>query len=541
MPRWASESDSTAASVIERWKQTAADEVDDIGGWREDPNDRIHHTGDPTCEWGEMPNGFYSRTSYLVGWITTHYPKLDPNPLQDIYIAVLAWYEDHNAKRIPPQRVLFATLERAMLVVNAVEMDIHSRVTKDSANLSDSSDGPDTKRSVEDPSNEASSFRVRDPLGVRTLIVPLTEPAWSGDPTGIVLDIEAQTRTRLRDGGNPNWFIRLHKHFQDRNNPADGVSFAAYVRRRHADKIDTQPADQQNEHTQIMPHESHVDGASRRHKVTYRPVRIRDVMDEDYLSALSADVISLPLGMIRDLVDALGDALRLLETDGIVEFDVDNPGFHDVRDPENFDRSFSESHDLLHTLLGQLCVVCGALDVDPYPVEEYCCALVEEGRVNDDSLAKLRTRAFGVIGRFYLKLEVREQQARLLGQDRDNCILGELLGLVVLGNTTNGVNEEDDSHVPVRERFSFAPGQALFDEEDLSLPSGLPVEVLQKLVDSFGRTVRHQQLHEISKESEASEELRGAVSTIRKRMKDKRIPCQIKSKRSEGYSIQSLA
>ncbi len=136
MPRWGSESDSTTASMIERWKQTAAYEVDDIRGWREDPGERIYYSGDPTGEWGEMPNGFYSRTSYLVGWITTHYPKLDPNPLQDIYIAVLAWHEDHNAKRIPPQPVLFATLERAMLAVNAVEMDIHSRITTDSANLS---------------------------------------------------------------------------------------------------------------------------------------------------------------------------------------------------------------------------------------------------------------------------------------------------------------------------------------------------------------------------------------------------------------------
>ncbi len=151
MPRWGSESDSTTASVIERWKQTADYEVDDIRRWREDPGERIYYSGAPTCEWGEMPNGFYSRTAYLIGCITTHYPKLDPTPLQDIYIAVLAWHEDHNAKRIPPQPVLFATLERAMLVVNAVEMDIHSCITKDSSNLSDSFDVSDEKESAETP------------------------------------------------------------------------------------------------------------------------------------------------------------------------------------------------------------------------------------------------------------------------------------------------------------------------------------------------------------------------------------------------------
>lgn len=81
-------------------------------------------------------------------------------------------------------------------------------------------------------------FTFNDGLGSRTLTVPQNELPWTGDPIPIVRDIEARTRTRLRDGGNPVWFIRLHKHFCDRRDPVECVSFAEFVLRRHGDKID---------------------------------------------------------------------------------------------------------------------------------------------------------------------------------------------------------------------------------------------------------------------------------------------------------------
>jgi hypothetical protein len=85
---------------------------------------------------------------------------------------------------------------------------------------------------------EPATFTFDDEFGARTLVVPSNEPLWSGNPIPIVRDIEARTRTRLRDGQNPIWFIRVHKHFSDRRDSVDGVSFAEYVARRHADKIE---------------------------------------------------------------------------------------------------------------------------------------------------------------------------------------------------------------------------------------------------------------------------------------------------------------
>jgi hypothetical protein len=78
-------------------------------------------------------------------------------------------------------------------------------------------------------------FRVPDG---RTFVVPPSDPPFVGNPVGIVLDIEARTRTRLKDGENPNWFIRVHRHFEQRRDPAAGVSFAEYCRRRNPDKVD---------------------------------------------------------------------------------------------------------------------------------------------------------------------------------------------------------------------------------------------------------------------------------------------------------------
>jgi hypothetical protein len=90
-------------------------------------------------------------------------------------------------------------------------------------------------------STKGTEFPVSDDVGSRKLIAPSSELPWAGNPVPIVLDIEARTRTRLRDGDNPIWFIRLHKHFQERSRPSDGVSFREYVARRHSDKIDALP------------------------------------------------------------------------------------------------------------------------------------------------------------------------------------------------------------------------------------------------------------------------------------------------------------
>src|ERR1041385_3614394 len=101
--------------------------------------------------------------------------------------------------------------------------------------------------------DDPRTFTFHDGLGSRTLVVPSTESVWTGDPIPIIRDIEARTRTRLKDGENPVWFIRVHKHFTDRRDPLDGVSFAEYVSRRHTGKIDLLTNKMQRPQSHDMP------------------------------------------------------------------------------------------------------------------------------------------------------------------------------------------------------------------------------------------------------------------------------------------------
>ena len=117
----------TLLEAIGRWIEVAAAEVDDIGGWRDATDERVFLSDDPARYWADPPKRFFADTSWLVGQITTHHPKLDPCPLQDIYIAVAAWHEDHSAARIPAQKILFARLERSVLTLQAVEAAIRDR------------------------------------------------------------------------------------------------------------------------------------------------------------------------------------------------------------------------------------------------------------------------------------------------------------------------------------------------------------------------------------------------------------------------------
>src|ERR1039458_7320033 len=103
--------------------------------------------------------------------------------------------------------------------------------------LFESSVGTNPSPSPESP--EALNARLNGLIGKRiefkapdgrTLVVPPNDPIFAGDPVPIVLDIEAATFTRLKDGENPNWFIRLHRHFvEKRRDPNGGASFAQYV------------------------------------------------------------------------------------------------------------------------------------------------------------------------------------------------------------------------------------------------------------------------------------------------------------------------
>ncbi len=125
----------TTLLAMERWKRTAADEVDNIGGWRDaDPGDRLHKFwSDParqkdTEPGSTMPRHFELDTTYLLGRLWDEDPKRDLTPLREVYAAVSAWHADHSAERIPEQRVLVQSLEDAMLVVRAVESQLSRRL-----------------------------------------------------------------------------------------------------------------------------------------------------------------------------------------------------------------------------------------------------------------------------------------------------------------------------------------------------------------------------------------------------------------------------
>ena len=152
MPCFANESDKIIASVIERWKLTASDEVDDIGAWRDaDPGDRSYiywperWNDRGTVHRETMPGMFFGDSTHLVGRIETDYRHLDPAPLMELYEAIAAWHADRTADRVPPQPVLFSTLERAMIIVQVVETDLLSRAEW-RFDQNEVTDGPDGRK-----------------------------------------------------------------------------------------------------------------------------------------------------------------------------------------------------------------------------------------------------------------------------------------------------------------------------------------------------------------------------------------------------------
>jgi|GEM_PF-4939821 len=125
---WADNDTRATLHAIERWKQTAADQVDDISGWRSaDPSDRHHKywTGReslPETEHGSsMPRGFERDTTYLVGWMMSNPTGHSHDVLKKVYAAISAWHADHTAERVPEQRLLVSMLEEAMLVLGSID------------------------------------------------------------------------------------------------------------------------------------------------------------------------------------------------------------------------------------------------------------------------------------------------------------------------------------------------------------------------------------------------------------------------------------
>jgi hypothetical protein len=111
--------------------------------------------------------------------------------------------------------------------------------------------------------------------------------------------------------------------------------------------------------------------------------------------------------------------------------------------------------------------------------------------------------------------------------------LAELPG----GGVKEKAAQKERESNPVKDRFTFSPGQVCFDNKDLHLPTGLAIDVLRKLVESFGKTVGYRDLDDNSEAKNASEQLRDAKRKIKKALKANKTPCKIETKKGEGYII----
>jgi len=87
------------------------------------------------------------------------------------------------------------------------------------------------------------------------------------------------------------------------------------------------------------------------------------------------------------------------------------------------------------------------------------------------------------------------------------------------------------------QKWHIENGQVFYDGTDLQFPSGQIQEVLKKLVDSEGKTVLYKELNDIA----SQEKYRHYIGDIRKRLKDKDIPYEIKTVTYEGYKLQKKA
>lgn len=118
--------------LLGEWKQFARDEVDTIGGWRECDTKRLmedhHKIWSRQRSVDGLPWHFNSQTVWLVGYIVEQYPKLDPAPINAVCDAVMTWYKDRDAQRIPEQRVLETTLENALRVVCTAQFVVDKRI-----------------------------------------------------------------------------------------------------------------------------------------------------------------------------------------------------------------------------------------------------------------------------------------------------------------------------------------------------------------------------------------------------------------------------
>ena len=97
----------------------------------------------------------------------------------------------------------------------------------------------------------------------------------------------------------------------------------------------------------------------------------------------------------------------------------------------------------------------------------------------------------------------------------------------------NGKQQQQE----ICKRFTFSPGQICFDNKDLKLPTGLTIEMFEKLYKNWGNTVLYTDLDINSDKGEASIQLKTAKSNISKSFRKIKAHCIVENKQRTGYLI----
>ncbi len=82
--------------TVERWKQIARDSIDEIGSWRDAPNERqFRYQGWLSDQ--ELWR-FDADTTAIVAYVAQRWPKLDPAPIESVYSAISSWTRNRDAQ-----------------------------------------------------------------------------------------------------------------------------------------------------------------------------------------------------------------------------------------------------------------------------------------------------------------------------------------------------------------------------------------------------------------------------------------------------------
>jgi hypothetical protein len=123
----ANEADTRILRAMERWQDTADEELMDIAGWRGHEAARADFLGDSQRYWHPEPPSFFADTNAVVAWVRNRHSGVDTSPIEDIYQAVRTWHADHTDLQIVNQRVLEGWRDRATTILVTAHQAILAR------------------------------------------------------------------------------------------------------------------------------------------------------------------------------------------------------------------------------------------------------------------------------------------------------------------------------------------------------------------------------------------------------------------------------